>query len=57
MNTKTWRVDEEPIHILSGHNDEVTCLAVNSELDVVISGSKVKKRDRRENKHLLPLLC
>lgn len=43
VNPRTWKVDEEPQHILSGHNDEVTCVAVNSELDVVISGSKVRE--------------
>ncbi len=31
---------EKPRHILYGHDDEVTCVAVNSDLDVVVSGSK-----------------
>lgn len=37
-----WRVDEEPLLILSGHHDEVTSLAINQELDVVISASRVR---------------
>lgn len=36
----TWRVDENPLHILYGHNDEVTCVAINVELDISVSGSK-----------------
>jgi len=31
---------EQPVHILYGHDDEVTCCAVSSELDVVVSGSR-----------------
>ncbi len=41
VNPRSWRIEEEPLHILSGHNDEVTCVAVHRELDVVVSGSKV----------------
>jgi hypothetical protein len=36
----TYRIDENPIHILYGHNDEVTAIAVNAGLDVSVSGSK-----------------
>jgi hypothetical protein len=31
---------ERPLHILYGHDDEVTCVAVNTDLDIVVSGSK-----------------
>jgi WD40 repeat protein len=31
---------EQPVHILYGHDDEVTCVACSSELDVVVSGSR-----------------
>jgi len=34
------RVEEMPLHILYGHNDDVTCVAVDTGLDVCISGSK-----------------
>ncbi|KAH3755963.1 beach protein [Pelomyxa schiedti] len=34
------QIYENPRHILCGHNDEVMCLDVNFELDVVVSGSK-----------------
>jgi WD40 repeat protein len=33
-------IAERPEHILYGHDDEVTCVAVNSDFDVVVSGSK-----------------
>jgi len=33
-------VREKPNHILHGHDDDVTCVAVNSDLDIVVSGSK-----------------
>jgi len=33
------RVDENPVHTLYGHDDEVTCVAVDVGLDVVVSGS------------------
>jgi WD40 repeat protein len=29
----------EPRHILHGHDDEVTCVAVHSDLDLIVSGS------------------
>lgn len=31
---------ENPVHILCGHDDIITCLFVSAELDIVISGSK-----------------
>ncbi|MCO5593152.1 hypothetical protein L7F22_047158 [Adiantum nelumboides] len=31
---------DKPCHVLSGHDDIVTCLAVSVELDLVISGSR-----------------
>jgi hypothetical protein len=34
-------IQTTPIHILYGHDDEVTCVAVDVELDVAFSGSKV----------------
>ena len=34
-----FRVDENPIHILYGHNEEVTCVAIDIGLDVCVSGS------------------
>ncbi|KAJ5067923.1 beige/beach-related [Anaeramoeba ignava] len=33
------KVLEKPMHILYGHNDEVSCVDVNYQLDVVVSGS------------------
>jgi hypothetical protein len=35
-----FRVAERPLHVLHGHDDEVTALAVNVELDLCVSGSK-----------------
>lgn len=32
-------VDALPVHVLYGHDDTVTCLAVSAELDLVVSGS------------------
>jgi WD40 repeat protein len=32
-------IDSAPLHILYGHDDCVNCLAVNAELDLVVSGS------------------
>lgn len=34
-----YHVDENPIHILYGHNEEVTCVAIDIGLDVCVSGS------------------
>jgi len=36
----TCRIDETPLHILYGHDDEITCIAVNIELDLAVSGSR-----------------
>lgn len=33
-------ISDAPFHILSGHDDIITCLFVSVELDIVISGSK-----------------
>jgi len=33
-------INERPKHILYGHDDEVTCVAVNADFDLVVSGSK-----------------
>lgn len=33
-------IGQTPIHILYGHDDEVTCVDVNQDLDIVASGSK-----------------
>lgn len=30
----------QPMHVLYGHDDEVTCVSVRSDLDVVLSGSR-----------------
>lgn len=35
-------VQPQPRHILYGHDDEVTCVAANADLDVAVSGSKDK---------------
>lgn len=32
-------ISDKPKHILYGHDDEVTCVAVNRDLDMVVSGS------------------
>lgn len=37
---KDYVIVETPFHILSGHDDVITCLYVSVELDIVISGSK-----------------
>lgn len=29
------------LHVLYGHDDEVTCVAIMTELDLAVSGSKV----------------
>lgn len=37
-----------PVQILCGHDQEVTCVAISTELDMAVSGSKVRdvKRGR-----------
>jgi WD40 repeat protein len=35
-----FRIEENPLHILYGHDHEVTCVDINIELDVAVSGSK-----------------
>ncbi|XP_020218624.1 BEACH domain-containing protein B isoform X2 [Cajanus cajan] len=37
---KNYVIIETPCHILCGHDDIITCLYVNHELDIIISGSK-----------------
>lgn len=32
-------IAERPRHVLAGHEDAVACLAVSTELDVVVSGA------------------
>lgn len=32
-------ISDKPKHILYGHNDEVTCVAINRDFDIVVSGS------------------
>ncbi|MGH0120505.1 UNVERIFIED_CONTAM: hypothetical protein FKN15_066829 [Acipenser sinensis] len=32
----------KPVQVLYGHNDEVTCVAISTELDMAVSGSKDK---------------
>ena len=41
-NTKGYifKIEENPLHILYGHDNEVTCVDINIELDIAISGSK-----------------
>ena len=39
--TSEYEVNEVPIHILYGHDDEITCVAIHIELDVAVSGSTV----------------
>lgn len=31
-----------PVQVLCGHDQEVTCVAISTELDMAVSGSKVK---------------
>lgn len=31
-----------PVQILCGHDQEVTCVAISTELDMAVSGSKVR---------------
>eukprot|EP01156_Anaeramoeba_ignava_P013955 Anaeramoba_ignava/a607888_33.p1 GENE.a607888_33~~a607888_33.p1 ORF type:complete len:758 (+),score=205.48 a607888_33:394-2667(+) len=40
LNLKEGKVDEKPTKILYGHDDEVSCIALSCELDIVVSGSK-----------------
>ena len=40
MRGNVHRVVERPSMILHGHNDEVTCVCINVELDVAVSGAK-----------------
>lgn len=32
-----------PVQVLCGHDQEVTCVAISTELDMAVSGSKVRK--------------
>ncbi len=41
VSTAGGLVAEVPRRTLRGHDDEVTCVAVRDELEVVVSGSKV----------------
>ena len=34
-------LNNKPVQILYGHDDEVTCVAISVELDLAVSGSKV----------------
>ena len=34
-------INAQPLHILYGHEDVVTCVIINTELDVALSSSKV----------------
>jgi hypothetical protein len=36
---KEMPVSPSPLHVLHGHDDPVTCVAVNGELDILVSGS------------------
>ncbi len=40
LKSSSYKIDETPLHILYGHDDEVSCVAVNLELDIAVSGSK-----------------
>jgi hypothetical protein len=42
VSSKRSPISPTPTHVLLGHDDEVTCVAVNADLDVVVSGSKVR---------------
>lgn len=33
----------KPVQVLYGHDDEVTCVAISTELDMAVSGSKVSR--------------
>ncbi|GAM18020.1 hypothetical protein SAMD00019534_011950 [Acytostelium subglobosum LB1] len=39
-SSSTSRFDNVPTHILYGHDDEITCVDLNVELDICLSGSK-----------------
>ena len=32
-----------PVQVLCGHDQEVTCVAISTELDMAVSGSKVRR--------------
>ena len=36
-------ISSKPLQTLSGHDAEVTCAAINSELDMAVSASKVRQ--------------
>jgi len=38
--TKTVKLSKSPKHILRGHDDEITCVALSVDLDMCVSGSK-----------------
>ena len=40
IKNSPMKVMENPLHVLHGHSDEVTCVAIDVGLDVCVSGSK-----------------
>ncbi|KAJ5068516.1 beige/beach-related [Anaeramoeba ignava] len=40
FSSKTNTVNEKPRHVLFGHDDNVTCVDVNEDLDIIISASQ-----------------
>lgn len=41
INSNSFSNVPKPIHTLYGHDDEVSCVEIMTELDLVVSGSKV----------------
>eukprot|EP00743_Colponemidia_sp_Colp-15_P011451 GILK01012779.1.p1 GENE.GILK01012779.1~~GILK01012779.1.p1 ORF type:complete len:1306 (+),score=251.28 GILK01012779.1:285-3920(+) len=39
-NIRVSYVTEKPRHVLYGHDDEVSCVAINTDLDIAVSASK-----------------
>lgn len=42
INSNSFSNVPKPIHTLYGHDDELSCVAIMTELDLVVSGSKVR---------------
>ncbi|KAJ6248752.1 beige/beach-related [Anaeramoeba flamelloides] len=43
ITVKIWKIGKtitKPYQILYGHNDQITCVNINQDLDIVVSGSK-----------------
>lgn len=46
-----------PVQVLCGHDQEVTCVAISTELDMAVSGSKVSSIICHENLFYKHRIC